>query len=420
MFSTRQSREHSLRKRMISNVYSKSYIQSSAASKAQSHVLLFDRLLPLLAASAAEPQAPHGIDVHSTFLATTMDFITAYIFGIRNSTNFLQDSAYREHWLQLYMSRHDYPFFPQELPRLTKFLRRIGLLPYPNWVDAANREMEAWNNALCQRTLASAAAAEGYRVDPKDTPIVVDALLAGLRKEDSANGRNSILYTTAGLHRNLTIKSELFDHILAGQETAGVTLTYLTWQLSMRQDLQRQLSEELLGIEPNMQVAGENTGGNIPDPKILDALPTLHAVVMEALRLHAALPGPLPRETPFPSCYLGKYMVPGGVRVAALAHTLHRHEDIFPNPEKFDHTRWLTDNAGDESFRRRQRQFWAFSSGGRMCIGSNFAMHGGLLRLISLAMNVLLTRPERNEAHCRCNLRELQHPCRRRHGNGAD
>ncbi|KAK3945624.1 hypothetical protein QBC46DRAFT_371221 [Diplogelasinospora grovesii] len=28
----------------------------------------------------------------------------------------------------------------------------------------------------------------------------------------------------------------------------------------------------------------------------------------------------------------------------------------------------------DEQRRRRNRQFWAFSSGGRMCIGSHFAM----------------------------------------------
>ncbi|NKB16141.1 MAG: cytochrome P450 [Sphingomonadales bacterium] len=284
--------------------------------------------------------------MHSTFLAATMDFITCYVFGMRNGTNFLQNVAYREHWLQLYMSRHDYPFFPQELPRLTNFLRKVGLVPYPSWVDSANREMEAWNDSMCRGALEyiGEKAADGR---PEDTPVVAHALLAGLEKEHSSNGTSSILYRTAGLHRDLTIKSELFDHVLAGQETAGVTLTYLAWQLSKRPELQEELSRELLAMQPNMRVTENVEEPPMPDSRILDALPTLHAVVMEALRLHAALPGPQPRQTPYPFCHVGGYKIPGGVRIAALAHTLHRHELVFPNPEEFDHRRWMADGADD-------------------------------------------------------------------------
>jgi cytochrome P450 len=121
---------------------------------------------------------------------------------------------------------------------------------------------------------------------------------------------------------------------------------------------------------------GDDGTASTPDPKQLDGLPILHAVVMETLRLHAPIPGPQPRQSPFPSSQIGAYQVPGGVRVAALAYTLHRDEHAFPEPEKWDHTRWLATEASDEERRERNRQFWAFGSGGRMCIGSNFAVHG--------------------------------------------
>jgi len=364
---------------MISHVYSKSYIQASESSRAQSRVIIFDRLLPLLAHSASASQAPHGLDVHTTFLAATMDFISAYIFGIRNSTNFLRGKAYRDHWLQLYMSRHDYPFFPQEFPRLTWLLRKLGVPPYPKWVDGANQEMRDWNEKLCKGALETSASVKGEASSSEDDPVVLRTLLAGLQKEKAANGKESLVYSTAILQQDLTINSELFDHVLAGQETAGVTLTYLTWQLSRDLPLQQKLQKELLSLQPSLAINGRSEGA-IPDVRALDALPTLQAVLLETLRLHAALPGPLPRQTPYPSCRLGPYTIPGGVRVAALAHTLHRDESVFPEPEKFDHTRWLEDGTDEDDRKERHRRFWAFSSGGRMCIGSNFAMQGRLGR----------------------------------------
>lgn len=379
MFSTGPSREHSLRKRMIANVYSKSYIQSSGPCKAQAQVILFGRLLPILQESSSHSQKPHGVDVLSIFLATTMDLISAYVFGIRHGTNFLQNFKYREHWLQLYLSRHGHPFFPQELPRLTRYLRKLGISPYPKWVDTANRELAEWNHKICQAAVAgsNAVATNGIgKAAVAEEPVVLQALLSGLQKEEVANGKDSLLYPTAIAHHDLSVSSELFDHVLAGQETAGVTLTYLAWHLSKDIDLQKRLQAELRGLEPPMEAADGRGIPTLPQSKRLDALPILHAVVMETLRLNAPIPGPQPRQTPYPSCQIGPYKVPGGVRIAALAHTLHRDERVFPEPEVWDHTRWLEAGVDEETRKERARQFWAFSSGGRMCIGSNFAMQG--------------------------------------------
>lgn len=375
MFSIRPAREHSARKRMISNAYSKSYIQSSASSAEQARVILFGRLLPIITHSTSESQAPHGVDVYSIFLATTMDFIAAYLFGIRNGTNFLQNPNYRDHWLELYKARSDYGFFPQELPRLTALCRKIGISLYPDWVDSANEELREWNKGLCEATLNACSDPKADTTNSADDPVVTRILLSGLAKEKETSGGDFPLSPAASAHHRLTVYSELFDHILAGQETAGLALTYLSWRLSQSPELQHQLRAELLTLQPNMKL-GPDGSCSLPSSKQLDGLPLLHAVVMETLRLHAPLPGPEPRQTPLSGCQIGPYRVPGGVRIAALPYALHRDEGIFPDPERWDHTRWLDSNVSDEARKVMNRQFWAFGSGGRMCIGSNFAMQG--------------------------------------------
>lgn len=368
MFSERQSKEHSLRKRMVSNVYSKSFLQSSPSATAQATAIVHERFLPAVDASIAA----QGLDVYSLFLAVVMDFISAYIWGLARSTNFVQDKGYREHWLELYKSRNDFPFFPQELPRVTAVCKRLGVWLYPRWVDDANRELAAWNTALCKRTLEALATPKGGATAGADEPVVMKALLAGLDKEEAARSESSPLYSTAILQRDASIQSELWDHVLAGQETAGLALTYLTWRLSQHPELQTELRTELR----TLSAAGvDNSDPKGVDPKALDSLPLLQAIVLETLRVHAPIPGPQPREVCFPSAAFGPYRVPGGVRIAGLAQTLHRDARVFPDPERWAPRRWL-DERDEARLRAMHRQWWAFSSGGRMCIGSNFAMQG--------------------------------------------
>lgn len=388
MFSALPSKDHSTRKRVISNVYSKSSIHNSAALRAQAHVVLHDRLLPTLRDSAHASQAPQGIDVHALFAGAAMDFITAYIFGARCGTDFIRRQGYREHWMHLYKARSDYGFFPQELPLLTRLLRYIPLCsPYPTWVDLANDELGKWNGKMCNEAMASGNSAravpdEKVAVSVADEPVVLRALEAGLQKGKISDDENDRQTTSSS--KDLTIHSELFDHVLAGQETAGIAMTYIAWHLSKSPEVQQFLQNELRTLSPGIRMSTDANvhQPTIPDPKTLDALPVLHAVIMETLRLHAPIPGPQPRRTPNLGCQLGGFAVPGGVRVAALAHTLHRDEGVFPKPDEWDHTRWMVDGTanGDpqgvnEARRAMDRQFWAFSSGGRMCIGSNFAMH---------------------------------------------
>ncbi|KAI2469656.1 cytochrome P450 [Annulohypoxylon bovei var. microspora] len=410
-FSSLASKPHSQRKRMVSHVYSKSSIHASRALSQQARAILTSSLLPALRSS----QSQNGADVHSLFCAAAMDFVSAYCFGLARGADFVRRGPYREHWLALYAARKGHGFFAQELPRLSRALGLLGLDPTPSWVRAANRELEAWCKERCDaavRFLEEEGGREGEKsaLGTADDPVVVRALLAGIAKEAATRGAASCLYDTALRQRELSVASEIFDHLLAGQETTGVALTYLSYHLSQSLDLQRELRRELLTLEPNMKIrhgGGADGDGDrderveIPDSRQLDNLPVLHAVVMETVRKYAPAGGPEPRVTPYQSssssssCRIGPYEVPGGVRVSASAYNLHRVETAFPDPEKWDHTRWLrrqatfetSDSNGDEGKNDLNRHFWGFSSGGRMCIGSNFAMHDMKLIIAAIYSN---------------------------------
>jgi cytochrome P450 len=363
---------------MISNIYSKSNIHSSSALVEQARVILYGRLLPIITSIADSARSSNGVDVHDLWNATTMDFITAYLFGLKNGSNFLQNESYRRHWFDLYHSRKTYTFFSQELPRLSQFFKRLGINLTPTWVDDANQELEAWTKDRCDSTsgfINGGSAAKDS--DPANEPVVFTTLLSGIKKEQK-KGSESVLNDTTLRFPELSIASEMIDHLAAGHETSGITMTYLSWQLSHDLALQDALRAELLTLSPNMLLSASSKQ-SIPSSKDLDNLPLLHAVLMETLRLRAAIPGGQPRMTPNPCCTLGEFKnIPGGVRVGAQAHSVHRNAQVYPDPEKWNHTRWLDSENGysDEQRRERDRHFWAFSSGGRMCIGSNFAMHG--------------------------------------------
>ncbi|KXJ89800.1 cytochrome P450 [Microdochium bolleyi] len=390
-FSSRLAKHHSVRKRIVSNVYSKSYIATSPAAAAQADVIVNDRLMPLLHKSTAHEQKLQGIDVHSLFCAVAMDFITSYCFGVPRSSNFIQDKNYRDHWLKLYMTRKGYGFFEQELPFLASVVRRTGLSLTPAWVRAANQELEKWcknkSDAAVQSLRRSDFSAAGQ---VSHEPVVVRSILSGIDREDQNQGEDSLLHATAIRQPELSVASEVLDHVLAGQETTGVSMTYLSWHLSQSLDLQSQLRQELRSEFPGLvsnELHDEQDRARIsmPNEKQLDALPILHAVIMETVRLYSPAGGPEPRIVPQPSCFVAGHDIPGGTRISASVYNRHRDETAYPDPLKWDHTRWL--KTGSCQSETANRHFWGFSSGGRMCLGSNFAVHEMKLTVAAIWAN---------------------------------
>jgi cytochrome P450 len=365
MFSTVAHQGHSARKRMMSNVYSKSYLQASSQIAENSLVLLRDRFLPFLYRAAQQGAA---LEVHEINNGFTMDFMSAYLFGIASSTKFSIDPVARRRFLHPYHARRPYEFYSQEVPGLMNITKKLGVPLVPKSVDDANEEIEAWALMMCD---SANSYLEGVP-SPGADPVVYKQLKTSMEKS-----REKVPELSTPDRMRREIASEMLDQLGAGHETSGIALTYLYWEMSRQPDLQRKVREELLTLKPRIIWPPEAEGKfELPSAKSIDALPLLHAVIMETLRRHAPIPGIEPRMTPAGGCSLAGYPdIPANVRVSAMAYALHRNEEVFPEPERWNVDRWLKP-ADSPDMKEMLRWFWAFGSGGRMCIGSNLAMQG--------------------------------------------
>jgi cytochrome P450 len=119
---------------------------------------------------------------------------------------------------------------------------------------------------------------------------------------------------------DMDVRIEAMNVIIAGTDTTGVTLTYLTWAVLQRPELQKALEDEVSGLEEGFT---END---------LINLPLLNAVIEETLRLYGAAPSSLPRVVPQGGSKLGGHYIPQGTIVSTQAYTFHRDENIWSNP----------------------------------------------------------------------------------------
>lgn len=146
MFSSLDSKSHTNRKRALAHIYSKSFLFDSPALKTQVAKILNECLLPVLE-SAAAVSSP--FDVYEIFLATSMDFITAYLFGFSGFANFIRDADRRRKWLSDYQSRHQFAFYLQEAPWMITLALKLGLQIVPKRIQKHTDEMEAWVAEIC-------------------------------------------------------------------------------------------------------------------------------------------------------------------------------------------------------------------------------------------------------------------------------
>ena len=371
MFSTPEHQPHSIKKRIMANIYSKSFLHTSTQAHANSLALFRDRFLPEIQRLATSGEEFNALELNDSF---TMDFITAFQFGLASSTNFTQDAHTRRKMLSNYHDRRYYEFYSAEIPRIKEWSTYLGPLRFvPAWVNDANR----WLEDFCRDMAKQADQHLGDVENPGDEPVVYKYFRTGFSKLSAkVKGENIATQDEKDL-LDRTIYSEMLDHLSAGHETSGVALTYIYLEMSRHPEYQERLKAEMRTLEPQIiwPQADPTRSFELPDPRQIDNLPLLNAILMETLRLHAPIPGMEPRVTPSNSaCTLAGYSnIPPKTRVSAMPYCLHRNADVYPDPETWNPDRWLIDQQSAE-YKEMLRWFWAFGSGGRMCIGSHLAI----------------------------------------------
>lgn len=358
------NREHTERKRMLSHVYSKSFIQASSPMQDFSTKLVYEKLGPALRAAVAGKRGGEWgeLDAYTLNQALGLDFTSAFLLGAGAGTDFMLDlPAARELLLRWKIKSRELPGH-----------------------EIATRELESFVLGLVRKS-------ERGQADDEQGIVVRQF------KEHLTRGKTE-LGTDERDWEEKNIASEIFDHLIAGVETMRITLTYLQHELSRHPAIQSALRAELRTLSHPIALSSPptTTHPQLPTPKALDALPLLSAVLRETLRLYPPSPAPLPRLVPASGTVLHGHAIPGGTTIGSSIRVMHLNPAVFPDPLKWAPERWLPDHApgsndagqekegnlrgskeGDaEDERRREmnRWFWAFGSGGRMCIGSHFAV----------------------------------------------
>jgi cytochrome P450 family 110 len=155
---------------------------------------------------------------------------------------------------------------------------------------------------------------------------------------------------------DVELRDELITMLVAGHETTATSLSWTFHQLLQHPEVLTRLKNEL-------QTAAN--GGSVTLQSI-SKLEYLDATIKEAQRLTPIVPlvGRLLHEP----MRIGGRDLPAGVVAAPCIYLTHRRADIWPNPERFDPTRFLTK-------RPSPYEFFPFGGGNRYCLGAAFALY---------------------------------------------
>jgi len=161
--------------------------------------------------------------------------------------------------------------------------------------------------------------------------------------------------------------------LVAGYDTTGMTLSFLSYALSKNQEVQTKLQEEI-------DQAFEESKEEFPDYNVIQSLPYLDMVIHETLRVYT----PVGLNTRVAT---KDYNLPGtdiilktGDMVSWNARTLHRDPAHWARPEEF----YPEHFSKEEKANRNPYAFQAFGQGPRACIGMRFALLEAKVAVMSI------------------------------------
>ncbi|KFK36905.1 hypothetical protein AALP_AA4G188200 [Arabis alpina] len=157
------------------------------------------------------------------------------------------------------------------------------------------------------------------------------------------------------------IVEECKTFFFAGHETSANLLTWSTMLLSLHQDWQEKLREE---------VFNECGKDKIPDAEACSKLKLMNMVLMEALRLYGPVLYMI--RSASEDMKLGTLEVPKGTTIVLPVVKMHRDEAVWGSDgDRFNPMRFQN---GVSRAANHPNALLAFSMGPRACIGQNFAL----------------------------------------------
>jgi cytochrome P450 len=149
---------------------------------------------------------------------------------------------------------------------------------------------------------------------------------------------------------------EMMTLLLAGHETTATALSWTFHRILENANVHARLLEEI------HRVVG--TGGLAPEH--VQRLEYVDATIKETLRLNPVIPD-VGRRLAKPM-RIGGVDLPAGVAVAPCIYLTHRRPDVWPDPLRFDPTRFV-------GKRPNPYEFFPFGGGVRRCLGMAFSLY---------------------------------------------
>jgi cytochrome P450 len=234
-----------------------------------------------------------------------------------------------------------------------------GLVPMPPFVPTRrNRESRkaiARLDAIIYRLIAE------RRRQPGDRGDVLSMLLAAQDEDGS-------------VMTDRQIRDEAMTLFLAGHETTANALVWALYLLARNPEARERAEAETAAL------AGRGKPLTFED---LRQLPYTLAVLKETMRLYppAYVVGRRSRrEVILAAGTGGSYLVKKNTNVLVNVLGIHRRADVYPDPERFDPTRFL----GDREKELPRCAYMPFGAGSRVCIGNHFALMEGHLVLATI------------------------------------
>lgn len=191
------------------------------------------------------------------------------------------------------------------------------------------------------------------RAEADDSREDVLAMLVRARYEDGSPLADDDVY------------DQLVTFLVGGHETTSMTMSWVVYFLLRHPAWWRAVKEE----------ADALLGDRAPGFDDAQRVPITTAVIEEAMRLRPVAAN-VPRVLTQPLAY-GGYEMPAGTRVFPSPSVLHFREDLWPDPHRFDPTRFLEKKASPF-------EYLPFGGGSRSCLGKPFAMLQ--MRLLTLRL----------------------------------
>lgn len=337
VFSTRDRREHSQKRRVLSHAFSSVFLMDRipCIQKAvESFVEKMDKLC----------ETKDEVDVQEWFHYLTFDILGMMAFGepmgmlAKGSDTVLVTSAdgstTEAHAITLVNQREHLSsvlgLVPSWMAPLSKFLPD----PFFSVADESSKNLVGLADVKVKRRLEDPTS-QGY-----------DDVLS--RLIDACEGDGKDYFTD--------IVCETVTLLIAGTETTANTLTAIMFLLKKHPRVYDKLLTEL---EKRIE-------GDVPEYRDVKDIPYLDAVIDEGMRCFAPMSLGLPRTVPDGGMMCCGRFYPKGTELSVPAWTIQNDPMIWGDPEVFRPERWL-ESEHLKSF------LLAFGKGPRACLGKNLA-----------------------------------------------